>query len=473
MFIPTGKILHENLATSYVLVDRLVADLCDGGFSGVVEVVLRETEAYVVITGGDVASVIETHDAQKRNVGGVAGKRITVAEVAERSRRERGRVSVYAYSAEKAKAVAGRINAQTLYVGLSTEFTDLTRMMRKLAREKDREWFIEINSESGLAALIHMTDSCCRIINSNQDAPEAESDVVDLSGNTVLGGLLDECNRTGGTFDVYFQRTPEAGKAAAQTAVLEMGDTRPTDARVETMAANLERDESAPLLPIEVFANPRRAAEPLMSADSPLRDRHPAQPAEGYDTVVSAAADKMSFEPLTGSPPPRPRDVVTSSSPFAELIEAPLPIDAGGFAVSSDDEAMGEVKRLVGEIARTIEEAVQLAGHHDAFSMALRAGQLEIAERYPFLDPFAGEFEYLAGEIVFVGHATPERFIAGLTEALKFAVQTVMQSSAYADRLRAFVTEDLQKLSASNRSQYERFGLEQAIEQIIAAQRPH
>ena len=37
MFIPRGTPLHENLATSYVLVDPLVADLCEGGFSGVVE----------------------------------------------------------------------------------------------------------------------------------------------------------------------------------------------------------------------------------------------------------------------------------------------------------------------------------------------------------------------------------------------------------------------------------------------------
>ena len=56
MFIPRGTILHENLATSYVLVDSLVADLCEGGFSGVVEVTLRRADAHVVIARGRIVA---------------------------------------------------------------------------------------------------------------------------------------------------------------------------------------------------------------------------------------------------------------------------------------------------------------------------------------------------------------------------------------------------------------------------------
>ena len=45
MFIPRGKPVHENLASSYVLLDALCEDLCEGGFSGIVEVVLRATDS--------------------------------------------------------------------------------------------------------------------------------------------------------------------------------------------------------------------------------------------------------------------------------------------------------------------------------------------------------------------------------------------------------------------------------------------
>ena len=129
---------------------------------------------------------------------------------------------------------------------------------------------------------------------------------------------------------------------------------------------------------------------------------------------------------------------------------------------------MAETKRLMGEIARAIEEAAQSVGRPDSFSMSLRAGQLRIADRFPFLDPFAGEFEYLAGEIVFVGHATAEEFIVGLTEALKLAVEAVTQSTAYADRFRSYVTEDLRKLLARERDEFEKLGLDQVIEEIIS-----
>jgi len=136
--------------------------------------------------------------------------------------------------------------------------------------------------------------------------------------------------------------------------------------------------------------------------------------------------------------------------------------------VAADAEEMNEIKRLMGEIARAIEEAAQAVGRPESFSMALRAGQLKIADRYPFLDPFAGEFEYLTGEIVFVGHTTPDEFVAGFAEALKIAVQEVARSTAYADRFGSYVIEDLNKLLNRERAEFEKFGIDRVIREIIS-----
>src|SRR4026207_1018390 len=97
MFIPRGKAVHENLASSYVLLDALVEDLCEGGFSGIVEVVLRNTDSHVIIDRGNVAAVIE----QRRLAGDSKGVifSITVEDLASRSRGERGRISVYSFPA--------------------------------------------------------------------------------------------------------------------------------------------------------------------------------------------------------------------------------------------------------------------------------------------------------------------------------------------------------------------------------------
>jgi len=201
MFIPPGEIIHEGLATSYVLVDALVVDLCEGSFSGVVEVVLRDTDGFIVIVSGNVSAVVEKRREHQSPDTTIPYTRTTVEQLAERSRRERGGVSIYGYSAATASAVAGRINAQPLYVGLSTEFTDLEKMIWKLVREPDREWFIETNTDGGPGALIHVHDTECRIITSTG---AANSGALDPVGNAAPGKLLDEYNHTGGAFDVYY-----------------------------------------------------------------------------------------------------------------------------------------------------------------------------------------------------------------------------------------------------------------------------
>ena len=122
---------------------------------------------------------------------------------------------------------------------------------------------------------------------------------------------------------------------------------------------------------------------------------------------------------------------------------------------------------MIGEIAGTVEEAARAVGPHDSFAMSLRAAALKIADRYPSLDPFGGQFEYLGGEIVLVGQITIEELLGGLAEALTLTVVDLARSSSYADRFRAYVSEDLRRLLAGKRSEFERFSLDQLVEHLI------
>src|SRR6476619_6316099 len=114
MFIPKGRAIHENLATSYVLVDALVADLCEGGFTGMVEVALRDTDSHVIISRGNVAATAETRLTSQTGDDSAVHKP-AVAELSARAKLERGRVSVYSYSMATSRTIAGRINSQPLY----------------------------------------------------------------------------------------------------------------------------------------------------------------------------------------------------------------------------------------------------------------------------------------------------------------------------------------------------------------------
>jgi hypothetical protein len=471
MFIPLGELIHESLATSYVLVDALVVDLCEDGFSGVVEVVLCDTDSFIVIVNGNVSAVVEKRGDRPSPATTITYTRTTVEQLAERSHCERGFVSIYGYSAATASAVAGRINAQPLYVGLSTEFTDLEKMIWKLVREPDREWFIETNTDSASGALIHLRDGECRIISSTG---AETSGALDPAGNAALGKLLDEYNHTGGAFDVYFthaaietidlpaeQPSPEQIPASplSEAAIV-------SEEPLESHVASLQRAASGPLPSNDLFAGssePQRFTLPDLGTLSLERDD---RPGVSNNMGAAAAAIQASFPPL-------------AEAAMADLAEDFTEPQGGDLSLvldelpppGADQEAMAETKRLMGEIARAIEEAAQSVGRPDSFSMSLRAGQLKIADRFPFLDPFAGEFEYLAGEIVFVGHATAEEFVVGLTEALKLAVEGVTRSTAYADRFRSYVTEDLQKLLARERAAFEKLGLDQVVEQLLTDDR--
>jgi hypothetical protein len=595
MFIPRGSAVYESLATTYVLVDALVVDLCEGGFSGVVEIVLRDTDANILMAEGNVVGVLEqrgvsgrTRDLNRRNYS-----KATVAELAARSRYERGRISVYSCSRDTALAVAGLAGAEQLYAQLSTEFADLEKMIHKLARERDRQWFIELAMADGTNALIHLKDDRCRLISSHRETGEHESESEGLSHNPTLAALLDACSRIGGTFDVYFrgvneevatveviaptpptsvaQVSPPAGPTESSAAVeggaepaataaepaspaTEVGESNEAQPAVEAVEAKTAAagpataspasTEPDPIPPSpnelaearlaalgrsaaaeEERVKPHAAGEPVWQpvlSDEPLGDllsdelaeippaaaahqeepvAPPPEPERTEPEVAPVSAVPVQEPAVNASPQlaaaatetaPAPQPTAQPTQPAAPAPQptaqptqpaappASIPRHTTGLsAIRSELEAatdirelneaqiMDEVKRLLSEVARTIEESAKSIEQRDTFSIYLRAGQLKVADRFPFLDPFGAEFEYLSGEIAFVGSVAPWEFIEGLTEALHLAVEGVAQASAQGARIRGQIAEDLRNLLERNKGEFIEYGLDGSIEKII------
>jgi hypothetical protein len=157
-------------------------------------------------------------------------------------------------------------------------------------------------------------------------------------------------------------------------------------------------------------------------------------------------------------PPPR-------ALPTRELMALP-----GNFEGLDEAIKMADIRRLLGKIIKTIEEVHRGVEQKDNFQIHLRAGQLKIADLYPFLDPFGSEFEYLDGEVVFIGKVEPEAFVSGLTDALIFAVTEAAQASSQPLRLRSCIAEELKDLLNRNREDFARFELDVSIKRIIGPQ---
>src|SRR5205823_14805179 len=107
---------------------------------------------------------------------------------------------------------------------------------------------------------------------------------------------------------------------------------------------------------------------------------------------------------------------------------------------------MGDLTGLLSSVIAAVERGMTVAGRGSSFPTALRAGLLAVTEHYPFLDPFAAEFEYHDREIVFVGSAQPSEFANGLTEALGQMVEDLIYSSN--GRVREYIAEELSKVES-------------------------
>ena len=476
MFIPRGTPLHENLATSYVLVDQLVADLCEGGFSGVVEVMLRRSDAYVILSGGRIAaSLLAQHDEATGVL--MDASRATIQQIAAAARQERGRVSIYRYSAGTAEAVGGRAMAQPLYTRLSTDFADLDKVINKLARESDRRWFIEITLAEGQAALVHMSDDGCRVLTARdgllREARESESPAE----NALLAALLDQSRLEGGVFDVYFLSADESTmtdepaaedvKPESRRAAEASGDVADVVKEAKAVFHSLSLDDT------EAASPPVAAPRTLPVSPEALTALRELTGSLDEESNNGNGADDAAL--AAGEPEPaieHPVDEVSHPTFFKtadDLLLMPDDLRATGLLKrGSQADALAEIKRLMSEVVRTVEESVRAAGTRDSFTISLRAGQLKVADRYSFLDPFAGEFEYLAGEIVFVGDASADEFVVGLSEALAQAIDAAAQASAQPDRVRQHAAEGLRWLLNRQRDELEPYHLDQAIEAIIA-----
>ena len=137
--------------------------------------------------------------------------------------------------------------------------------------------------------------------------------------------------------------------------------------------------------------------------------------------------------------------------------------DAEVESVEVESEGADSVVSLVplmSEVISTVEEVVAAREGAGAFAIELRSGLLDVAERYPFLDPFAAEFEYHAGEIVVVGAVDPEDLAAGIGEALHLTVSALARRDAVdGERLRRRVAEALAALYAERQDEFDAYGL--------------
>jgi hypothetical protein len=367
MRVPKGQPVHENLNTSYVNVSALLADLQVNGFTGYVEVGSSGYVAYVFIDSGAIIGALEQGDAGTRSGTDAINGLLVRAE------RPGNAVSIYQHAPATVQAIAGIIDGHVVYQGLSSEFTDLAKLVAKLRRDAGVTSYVEVvlDAERGSGVIY--------ISGGEADGVYSPSGATTVTGPSALAAMVDAAESAGATFNVFALPAPP---------------------------------EPAP------------APEP---APGPRLAVVPSEPVEG-----------------------------------AEPEPAPAP------PVALGDDDLAPLVGLMGEVIGTIERAVTAWDSNQRFAIELRAAQLEKADRFPFLDPFAAEFEYHAGEIAYVGSIGPDEFAAGLAEALHMAVMALTRREGPdGERLRTRIADALANLYETRQEDFDAYGLAGLIAYIV------
>ena len=144
MVIPKGKVVHEDLSTSYTNIHELLRDLRQNSFTGYCLVNFWEYRGTLFLDRGRIINACEEMGSEQ-SIGDRAIKNIL-----NRASQKDGTVSVFQLPDEMVATLASVLNSKVKYKDLTTELTSLEKLISKLKKE-EHSGYVEVllNSDSG------------------------------------------------------------------------------------------------------------------------------------------------------------------------------------------------------------------------------------------------------------------------------------------------------------------------------------
>jgi len=413
MIVPRGKPVHENLSTSYVNVAALLADLQVNEFTGYVSVEFWGYSGYVFLSRGQIVNAYEvTETATLR-------ERQALESLLSRAQARNGKVGFFQHPEEVIQAITGIIEGEPVHRDLSSDFTNLEKLVEKLIKS-GAVWYVEVlfEQEQG-GGIIYVFDERAEAVVSI--APTAGGEYTTALGKEGLALIYDRIAH-GATFNVYRGTSAPAAMTTIKPPVApprpEMPPLSPPPGGRSSSAAPASELVPPTLRAPEVLSLP--SASPVV--DTVL--------VEDEDSDSPLELEDESIRPLT-------------REQYAELVG------------------------LMGEVVHAVESGVTEALRRADFVPSFREALINIAPHYPFLDPFAAEFEYADGVATFRGKARPADFVVGLSQALRLTIAELDRRSPET-HLRRHIEAALRALHQRRRAEFERYGLEIATSEILA-----
>jgi hypothetical protein len=193
MILPKGEVVNQNLSTAYTDFPALLSTLRTGDFSGIIEIEFPENKGVIFVDSGDVINAEAKVGADSERIIGQKA----IQTLLTLSHQKDGMINIYRLPPERVAIVAGNLQYEVLFKGLSTDFTRLDRLLLKL-REDKHNGFIEVLTKEHQAMGVLFLEG----------GEPVEMFTTPESGPSVFGRksipiFVESAIKQGAIFDVY------------------------------------------------------------------------------------------------------------------------------------------------------------------------------------------------------------------------------------------------------------------------------
>ncbi len=375
MILPKGKVVYGNLNTQFIKINGLLKQLAQNSFSGYVHAKFWEWEGALMIDNGRIVSGIWEHD-KERLVGKDA-----INLIKSKLETEDGSIDVVAVSPEKIGLLASTAQGKTLFKGLSTEFVSLRGLVNKLMSDR-KDCVIQMAAPTGLTGAIFIKDS--QVI----EAMYIDETGKLLSGTVDIIGKLSEIFKiTGGAvLDVIEAEKTRGISTIGQPEVKERPIIQPKPIQ-EPSPSMLTPAPPTPKTETEKFDTHELDEFESISEDTlaSLAEMFGAKPAVSEPTIKPA-------EPSVEELVVKPEKKTIIPMPERDITPPETPQVTPEISKVSTLEIIKKANELLGSWAGEVKPEI--------LDMRIAETALEIADKHPYLDPFADEVAFENGQFV-------------------------------------------------------------------------
>lgn len=375
MILPKGKVVYGSLNTQFIKINGLLKQLAQNSFSGYVHAKFWEWEGALMIDNGRIVSGIWEHD-KERLVGKDA-----INLIKSKLETEDGSIDVVAVSPEKIGLLASTAQGKTLFKGLSTEFVSLRGLVNKLMSDR-KDCVIQMAAPTGLTGAIFIKDS--QVI---------EAMYIDETGK-LLSGTVDIIGKLSEIFKIT---------GGAVLDVIEAEKTRgiPTIGQPEVK----ERPIIEPKPIQEPSPSMHTPAPPTPKTETEKFDTHELDEFDSIsEDTLASLAEMFGAKPAVSEPTIKPAEPSVEEFVVEPEKKTIIPMPEQDITPPETPQVTPEISKV--STLEIIKKANELLGSWagevkpEILDMRIAETALEIADKHPYLDPFADEVVFENGQFV-------------------------------------------------------------------------